>query len=637
MTPTWPSALASVDDSLAVLCDSLEKLEAAEPIDVTEVVRQLRKAVESSQQLRELVLSERPDASWEDRKELEALIEVWSLEQRRSRLLALAAELERGTIAHRRAVRVSQLNRIREQAIQELRTQAELEEAPPTLPGPEANRWVEWACALKEPEDTADLQALRNGFACLDEFVVNLEPGMWTVESPSESPAATQAEAESSFEAKVEEWRSRILALAVELERGTIVHHRAARVTELRQLRDQAVEELRLQAYLGAIQHTLAGPEAEQWVEWACELKEPDDVESLQAIRNGFPHLDEFVAKLEPGMWIAGSKSDSAILPEAERAADSAQQTQVHVAMTDTLDEAPVSSATAEPPLPTQVFREVFLETSSEPGITFRITSGVRGIWAQNWRMLLASAAVLILVVLGAILWRSHRKSASNPSVKSVQAAVPEVAQGNSGSNPSAPSVTSSDSVGRTAAGQQPGNPPKAKNQDPPQPSAAAVPETQTNAINDVALRMPQAIPKNAGIAKAEEAGSGGAPEAPNVVLPNSTPSSLGNIVKSFPIAEPKIATPRIRVSSGVAQGQLVHRVSPQYPESVRLSGVRGTVALEATIGKDGSVQNVHALSGPRQLVQPAMDAVKQWRYKPFSLNGQPAEADIQININFTP
>lgn len=188
MSSLWHSTRASLDDSLARLGESLERLKAAKSVDIAEVIGQLEMAAESGRNLRDLIASEMPDASWEKREELEALleeiekkVEARAIEQRRSRLLALAAELERGTIAHRRAIRVSQMNQLRDQAIKELRAQGGLKGAPPILPGPDVDEWLEWACGLQEPEDVESLQTLRNGFAHLDDFVANLEPNMWTV------------------------------------------------------------------------------------------------------------------------------------------------------------------------------------------------------------------------------------------------------------------------------------------------------------------------------------------------------------------------------------------------------------------------------------------------------------------------
>jgi hypothetical protein len=186
MSSLCSSALASLDDSLALLWESLEKLKAAKAVDIAEVIEQLKMTAECARVVRELVWSELPETSWQNREELDALIEkiqkslaARTLEQLRSRLLALATELERGNIVHRRAHRLNELNQLRDQAINELRTQAGLEGAPQTLPGPQADQWIQWAWGLKEPQDAEPLQILRNGFAHLDDFVANLEPNMW--------------------------------------------------------------------------------------------------------------------------------------------------------------------------------------------------------------------------------------------------------------------------------------------------------------------------------------------------------------------------------------------------------------------------------------------------------------------------
>lgn len=188
MSSLWQSTRTSLDDSLALFCASLEDIKAAKPVDIKHVIEQLTTAAESARNLRALISSEMPEASWKNREELEALlekierlVEARAIAQMRNRLLALATELERGSVVHRRAVRVEQLNQLRDQAIKELRSQAAVAGTPQTLPGPEADEWVEWACHLQEPGDTESLQALRRGFAHLDDFITNLEPDMWVI------------------------------------------------------------------------------------------------------------------------------------------------------------------------------------------------------------------------------------------------------------------------------------------------------------------------------------------------------------------------------------------------------------------------------------------------------------------------
>jgi TonB family protein len=92
----------------------------------------------------------------------------------------------------------------------------------------------------------------------------------------------------------------------------------------------------------------------------------------------------------------------------------------------------------------------------------------------------------------------------------------------------------------------------------------------------------------------------------------------------------------RVRVSAGVAQGLLIHRVNPVYPPDARHARIQGTVVMRAVIGKDGHLQELHILTGDATLAKAATDAVQQWRYKPYVLNGEPVEIETQITINFT-
>jgi len=71
------------------------------------------------------------------------------------------------------------------------------------------------------------------------------------------------------------------------------------------------------------------------------------------------------------------------------------------------------------------------------------------------------------------------------------------------------------------------------------------------------------------------------------------------------------------------------------YPQSAKQLHIQGTVQLEETIGKDGNVKNVKALSGDATLARAAIDAVKQWKYKPYTLNSEPVEIQTTITVNF--
>ena len=92
----------------------------------------------------------------------------------------------------------------------------------------------------------------------------------------------------------------------------------------------------------------------------------------------------------------------------------------------------------------------------------------------------------------------------------------------------------------------------------------------------------------------------------------------------------------RVNISPGVAQGLLASKTLPVYPIDAKKAGVTGTVVLTAVIGTDGLIKDLQIVSGPDLLQQAALDTVKQWRYRPYLLNGQPVEVRTTINVIFT-
>jgi len=92
----------------------------------------------------------------------------------------------------------------------------------------------------------------------------------------------------------------------------------------------------------------------------------------------------------------------------------------------------------------------------------------------------------------------------------------------------------------------------------------------------------------------------------------------------------------RIKVGGNVQGSMIVSKVPPVYPALAKSAGVSGVVRLSAVLAKDGTVQELHVLEGPPLLIQAAMDAVRQWVYRPTLLNGQPVEVETTIDINFT-
>jgi protein TonB len=92
----------------------------------------------------------------------------------------------------------------------------------------------------------------------------------------------------------------------------------------------------------------------------------------------------------------------------------------------------------------------------------------------------------------------------------------------------------------------------------------------------------------------------------------------------------------RVRIGGNVAAANLIHQVQPEYPPGAKQLHVSGTVVLHALISSDGNIKDLKVVSGPGELTDAAVSAVKQWRYKPTTINGEPVEVDTTIAVVFT-
>ncbi len=158
-------------------------------------------------------------------------------------------------------------------------------------------------------------------------------------------------------------------------------------------------------------------------------------------------------------------------------------------------------------------------------------------------------------------------------------------------------------------------------------------------------LRAPTAIPKQVTIIEEEEL-----PPDPGVVgmtggVPGGVPGGqaggviggiIGGVGAAAPPPPPKQAPQRIRVGGNVQQARLINKPNPVYPPLARQARIAGTVRLQAVISKDGTIQSLEVVSGHPLLVQSALDAVRQWRYQPTLLNGEPVEVQTTIDVVFT-
>jgi periplasmic protein TonB len=178
----------------------------------------------------------------------------------------------------------------------------------------------------------------------------------------------------------------------------------------------------------------------------------------------------------------------------------------------------------------------------------------------------------------------------------------------------------------------------------PPPPPPAAQPvvhvRPQAHLMDAGKLVAPRAIPKDIKIIKedAEPDMMGAQGGVPGGVPGGQMGGVIGGVIGGVGGAPPppKPTQSRIRQGGAVTAASLINRVQPNYPPLARQTRISGTVRLHAIISKDGTVQQLEVLSGHPLLVQAALDAVRQWRYRPTTLNGEPVEVDTTIDVIFS-
>jgi protein TonB len=179
----------------------------------------------------------------------------------------------------------------------------------------------------------------------------------------------------------------------------------------------------------------------------------------------------------------------------------------------------------------------------------------------------------------------------------------------------------------------------------PPPVASAPVKHVAVKQEDTSALKTPTSIPKQAKMVNDQPQQAEAPPSAvagvvggvPGGVAGGQVGGVLGGVLSRTPAAVPaKPNVQRVRVSQGVTQGLLTRNVQPQYPPLARQARIQGSVVLRALISKTGQIENLEVVSGHPMLTSSAIQAVKQWQYKPYILNGQPVEVETNITVNFT-
>ena len=115
---------------------------------------------------------------------------------------------------------------------------------------------------------------------------------------------------------------------------------------------------------------------------------------------------------------------------------------------------------------------------------------------------------------------------------------------------------------------------------------------------------------------------------------PSSIPY-LGPSTHVLPMPQPPVAAAHTVRTSVMMEGNLIHRVEPVYPLIAKQAGIQGTVIVRALIGRAGEIEQAQVVSGPVLLGPAAVAAIRQWKYRPYVLNGSPIEVETQITVNF--
>lgn len=275
------------------------------------------------------------------------------------------------------------------------------------------------------------------------------------------------------------------------------------------------------------------------------------------------------------------------------------------------LDAAP-APAIQRPPVAVDLFRSAQVQTESEPDEAAE-KQGANWI---KWILIAAGPLVLALVLLVVFTRPSPQNHAAIPVKQSTPV------QGESEPSETPAAKTAAKLVAGTSVANE-----------EPEPADATAPTKSARISSEAMAAQLVAPPRIAGQIKKSAPADEPPPAAPGPVAledNNVVPGSVfGNANRA------KVAPHVVAISAGVADGMLIHKTSPLYPKFAQEAHITGKVVLKATITKQGTIEGVQVLSGPKILAPSAVDAVKTWKYKPYTLDNQPVSVETNITVVF--
>lgn len=249
--------------------------------------------------------------------------------------------------------------------------------------------------------------------------------------------------------------------------------------------------------------------------------------------------------------------------------------------------------------------QEIIVPDTTVPETGHQLSSGTRRYWIGG-----GVVAVLLLLIAG---WEAWSTPASQPAARAVPASQGNVVE------PAAPTIG-------TALVWKP-SPARARDRSIAASPASVLPSASR--VEGGPINSPPPV-EAAGEHK-PPADVEASPEAPRVAETSAGHASLGNFLPGSHTV-PEFSGP---VSQGVTDGFLIHKVQPIYPPQALPMRLEGPVVLEATITEEGNVQDLSVVSGNPTLARAALDAVRQWQYRPYLLNGKPVRMPTQITVTF--
>jgi len=254
-------------------------------------------------------------------------------------------------------------------------------------------------------------------------------------------------------------------------------------------------------------------------------------------------------------------------------------------------------------------------------------------------KKLMVAAAVLVFAAAGYIGWTKFSGARSDSGTQ-ISGPAPQTQAAPAVVVPSTPMPTAASPVSATnrpsaaLSAPAPKNSPTASAQQ--WVSAASVNTAASTELQPKKTMSAPLVVKSTGASATNHVQGEDSSQLPSALAVAPTGASpLGAVLSSAPSSVPKLSAARIRVSQGVSQGLVIKRVQPKYPSNALSAHIEGAVQIEATINKEGTVVNPKVLSGEPTLAAAAVEAVRQWRYKPYYLDGDPVEIQTQITVNF--